>query len=544
MLAQSFATFVYLDAKLHPCSIKDVVSTELAYYFPHMKVVRGPLKWLFQLEDIKLSGLRLEIELWPICKEGLSVPTKTQAKKFEHRHLVRYGISGDQDFLLGDYTNTYSAVLINASMFSHATAAIAKFLSEKNARKPFLIDPQTHAFQGEYKLLCSNPKDPDLKLKRSISKLADIYGDPITACTAGARSLTIRDFANIDRDNFVKKVLAYQCDSVQNQVSNTDANEYYEFLANHNSQGDNSLRPYAVFSPYFYIDTVKPPEAKGWLQIICDLAIIAISMLPQERIVVQLVFDRSSIYNFNSIQKYIESVIQSLHNSPPAAFGLWIDDFNEHEASYTELVSYAKVIGILGKIAPVFLPFGSYWSIANMISNSVSALKGVGHSLGYGESRQVYPVGGGIPVPNFYMPRLHRRLKFGSALAAVEQMGGFKSKRDYLRFICSCSRCQKVIRSSSVRESFINSYGQTQAVSFKRGGYDVTVEYPSKDSQENSISHYMLCKSLEYSGQISLDTAIKEATDISNQLKNTVGPDGIRHCSEWINAWNSAQSIL
>jgi hypothetical protein len=46
-------------------------------------------------------------------------------------HWVRYGIAGDQKYLLGQFADTYDQLVVNANMVAHMPAAISQFLSQQ-----------------------------------------------------------------------------------------------------------------------------------------------------------------------------------------------------------------------------------------------------------------------------------------------------------------------------------------------------------------------------------------------------------------------------
>jgi len=80
-------------------------------------------------------------------------------KPIQGPHLVRFGTAADQKFLLGDFLSTYDQLVINANMVAHMTSALASFLSVRAKNKPYLIDPQTHAFQHDISHLESNSEN-------------------------------------------------------------------------------------------------------------------------------------------------------------------------------------------------------------------------------------------------------------------------------------------------------------------------------------------------------------------------------------------------
>lgn len=91
-------------------------------------------------------------------------------------HWVRYGIAGDQKYLLDEFAPGYDQLVIGANMVAHMPAAISTFVSQK-AKKPFVIDPLTHAFQHGVENLLSTSKKSAGELKSSWSGLVKRYGD-------------------------------------------------------------------------------------------------------------------------------------------------------------------------------------------------------------------------------------------------------------------------------------------------------------------------------------------------------------------------------
>src|SRR6266478_4389209 len=127
-------------------------------------------------------------------------------------HWVRYGIAGDQKYLLGQFAETYDQLVVNANMVAHMPSAMSQFLSQQ-LKKPFVIDPQTHAFQHEVDSLISDSEKSVGSLKRSWKRLVERYGEPLVSVIGAEepRSLIPDDLANQGLlDGFCRRVLLFQ----------------------------------------------------------------------------------------------------------------------------------------------------------------------------------------------------------------------------------------------------------------------------------------------------------------------------------------------
>jgi hypothetical protein len=81
-------------------------------------------------------------------------------------HLVRYGIAGDQKFLIVDLLETYDELVINARMVAHMAAGLALFITQRAHNKPYFIDPETHIFQhGMDYLVSTSEEEGETKIK-------------------------------------------------------------------------------------------------------------------------------------------------------------------------------------------------------------------------------------------------------------------------------------------------------------------------------------------------------------------------------------------
>lgn len=82
------------------------------------------------------------------------------------QHWVRYGIAADQQYLLHDFHSTYDCLIINGNMFAHTPSALSQFITQK-AKKPYILDPQTHSLAFDIDYLLSTGKKSEGEIKRS-----------------------------------------------------------------------------------------------------------------------------------------------------------------------------------------------------------------------------------------------------------------------------------------------------------------------------------------------------------------------------------------
>jgi hypothetical protein len=216
----------------------------------------------------------------------------------------------------------------------------------------------------------------------------------------------------------------------------------------------------------------------------------------------------------------MRSLIERYSRLDVAYFLVWIDSFPEEDSSETELLAYVELISELAKKAPVVNLYGGFFSVLLVLAGK---LAGATHSLEYGESRPVVPVGGGIPVAKFYVPALHSRLAFRTALRAVRSLGGLKSVADFHSKVCNCSQCKQVIKQDP-NVDFL-AYGKTTLKSGK--------QFPTAETADNCVRHYMWYKAKEFSKGLELTSLLEKLRETSDSLMREVGFENTEHCRIW-----------
>ena len=334
-------------------------------------------------------------------------------------HILRYGTVAEKNHLRKAFS-AYDYLSINGNTAAFVSNAIAGFIVEKffsNKKKGYFIDPITYAFQGNIDLLFSKSKNPNKNnIKKSIKKLIEIYGLSLEKIE-NRIPIVPKDFdLNINKKTFVERILSFQFNLVYDHINKHGLQKYLNYVAPEISKNLPQFRPKFLIAPYFYLD-LQSPDWKKWLDLNVEFVKLAIEKTNQNYkipIFAQIVISKSLLCDNDSL----EVVIKTYSQLNCDGFTIWIDDFNEQETSSDVLLKFVKLLrGLNNK--PVYNMYGGYFSIL-LTHKSVGLLSGVSHGLEYGESRMVYPVGGGIPVSKYYFFPIHQRLDFTKAYYLLE----------------------------------------------------------------------------------------------------------------------------
>lgn len=457
-------------------------------------------------------------------------------------HILRYGTVAEKVHLEKAFS-AFDYLSINGNTAAYVSNAIAKFVVEKffsNKEKGYFIDPITYAFQNKIDLLFSKSKSTnEYSIKKSIAKLIEIYGLSMGRIEQRI-PLVPSDFENaIDKEEFVDRVLSFQYDLVYKHVQEQDLQKYLDYVAPGQSANIPQLRPKFLIAPYFYLDK-QDPFWEEWLTLNIELANISIEQSKQNcnnlPVFAQVVLNKSIITDPDSLKK----VVQEYSKLDCKGYTIWIDDLNEHEATREELNGFVALLKELHQ-KPIYNMYGGYFSIL-LTHKSLSLLSGVSHGLEYGESRMVYPVGGGIPVSKYYFLPLHQRLDFTKAFYLLEyakvlntsvENWGISDK--YYSDICRCSQCKAIIGKEMINfmefesKDFYEIHRKNQVLRRKKA---------SPDTKQNCLYHYLLCKKMEFL-QVKRKDLNKLLGDLKNNCKFYQECDSIKEGElDYINIWD------
>ena len=417
-------------------------------------------------------------------------------------HILRYGTVAEKVHLEKAFS-AYDYLSINGNTAAFVSNAIAKFIVEKffsRKDKGYFIDPITYAFQNKIELLSSTSKTTGEKsIKKSIAKLIEQYGAPVDKVGSGL-PVCPGDFADASvKDDFSERVLSFQYDLVYEHIKDQDLQKYLDYVSPTQSNSIPQFRPKFLIAPYFYLDS-QDQLWKEWLRLNIDFAQISINKAVDKYnlpVYTQIVINKCILND----EQALNEIIEQYSRLSCDGFTVWVDDLHEHEASFNELSGFVKLLDGL-KSKPVYNMYGGYFSIL-LTHKSIGLLSGVSHGLEYGESRMVYPVGGGIPVSKYYYLPLHQRLDFTKAYYLLEYADVINTKTEnwgssdkYYQDICRCAQCQKVIGKDMI--NFVE-FESREFYEIHRKDQILRRKKASSDTKENCLYHYLLCKKIEFS---------------------------------------------
>lgn len=414
------------------------------------------------------------------------------------KHILRYGTVGDKAHLK-KAINTYDYLAINANSAAYVSSSIAKFVVDEffnNDSKGYFIDPITYAFQRNIQLLRNKNS---LIIKKSIQKLIEFYGSPasnvlndVTICTS--------DFNRTEvLETFCRSVLTFQFKTIQDYIEQEDMEKY--LIYGKTALTDiTQLHPKFLIAPYFYLDS-NDPDFEKWLEI--NIKCITCSKENAAQygdipIFAQIVLSQDSLSGKDAIKKITEAYSTCVCDG----FTIWIDGLDEHQAELRQLVRFTQLLTPL-RGRPIYNMYGGFFSIL-LTHKSINLLNGVSHGLEYGESRAVYPVGGGIPTSKYYFMPLHQRIDFTKAYNLLEynkildaSLPNWGPSDRYFKEICKCQHCYKIMQKEMINFLKFESTGYYDVT--RKTGAVFRRKKASSETRENCLYHYLLCKKEEFS---------------------------------------------
>lgn len=424
-------------------------------------------------------------------------------------HLVRYGTNAEQKFLIGDFLNCYDVIVVNGNMAAYTSSGLASFISEKAKNKAYIIDPVTHGFQQDINHL----QNDDDEIKASVDKLVEWYGNPVKYRIENNETLIANDFSeDKDCESFSRNVLNFQRNVFKEEIEK-EAGEYYAFA-------DVELTgPKVLLAPYFYLNISLYDD---WMEINKKLIEKSAEQLNEEELFAPLVIDEKLILD----EKFRKNICEEYNELPIDGIFLWINNFDEKNASGDSLKKFIEFIRKFD--IPVINSYGSYFSIVLTKADNIN-LKGVCHGPGYGEAREVYPVGGGLPRAKFYYPDVHKRLRYKNALNIAREY--FNDMSTYYKNICECKLCKELVEEYGPKNAF-ELYGITEETTFKRSESWVTISYPTSETTEYCKKHYMYNKNEEFNTKANIKEIIELLEETHEAFSSRISSE-ISHCKIW-----------
>lgn len=432
-------------------------------------------------------------------------------------HLIRMGMAKEEPLIQQSIPGT-DVVVLKANLVAHMKDGLSAFLFNWNPHNPgYVIDPFLYAFQQDpdqfYSATVGASGNP--KLKRSVQKLLDAYGLPVSEAINNYRPVYPSDFRD-NVDEFVKRVSEFQLSTLQ--AKGTDLESFFTYF-----QMDQSAAPRILIAASF---SLNHSSASEWLPINCTMAEKTGIFYPQHDVYAQIIIDQDVLWD----EDLAEKIIKSYNALPIEGVIIWVSGMSEHDAPVRLLKQYLSFLERLRHNKIIW--FGSYFSV--MLSRyfqETYGVVGVVHGPGYGEDREVDPAGGGFPVAKFYFPALHRRLNYGVALMAARR--DLSEPKDYLTNVCHCQLCEQLVNKYGPAEAFAH-YGRTQTIFYQRQGVEVSADVPIANAANACALHFLHVKEWEYHGAAEWPDVRDKMGEAAARYHERIPEQEIQHLHNWL----------
>lgn len=433
--------------------------------------------------------------------------------------LLRYNTGNDKKAFV-EFKEYFDAVIFNATIVAYSGASVADLVSVH--KNQYIIDPQTHIFQHDLSAILSKDKK---EIKKSVAKYLEELPDSIKSILVSGRILSPDDI-ELNIHELVRKVYAFEIEYVSKYIHDKEYDKYLEYAGI-------GPEPKLVVAPYFMLkEDYNKDQIQNWMSINkqCLHEFIATNEDTYD-VAAQLVIDKSLLLDQNLL-----NLIRSTYSEESFKYiFLWIDNLDTFVASDDIRKGFYDLLECLNlmDLKPI-MAYGGFDSIFLCNTNIKNRLYGVAQSVGYGEARNITPVGGGMPTNKYYFSPIHRRLKFDDAANILYRLGYFSQQKsnseyakDYYTNICDCRQCHEVIKND------INNFNEyNDSIPFiVKGRYgDISRNRPTTNANLISANHFLFCKIKEWEEANSLPL---------NDLKERLLENYSIYCSEKLETMKS-----
>jgi len=449
-------------------------------------------------------------------------------------HIYHYNTHAEKRYFLGpQHHGLYDMIALNGNIVSNTPEGVAGFLA--TAGKDFYIDPQTHAFQHATIHLKRDISDkdagepPQYEFKPSIEKLArERLGGPFVDVIQNNRPIGPTSFLD-ERGNIRTEEVDNVCQSVgefqlRTMIDELD-DEAKELI------GDVSrLRPNFLIAPYFCLATHHWRE---WLRINLACYQRMREIFQDSQVYLGLVLSKERLNDGTEI-------IDAISHVRPNGILLWIDEHVEEALGKAEIERYVNFLQGLGRVSDtIYNSHGGYLSILLCHSEAGGLLGGVGHAMNYGEHRAIVPVGGGLPMAQFYLLPIHSRLRWGDAASIIQPRGWLDSVENYRQNVCTCHQCLELISQQGNAERAFSVYGRSNPVTItRRTGVIVRLEYPTREAKQAATRHYLYNKAKEFENirEKDFNELLLNLDNTYNSISSNTGESFVGHLFTWYEA--------
>lgn len=441
--------------------------------------------------------------------------------------LLRYNTGNDKKAFV-EFKKDFDAVIFNATIVAYSGSSIADLISVH--KNQYIIDPQTHIFQHSINAILNNDKT---SIKKSVKKYLDELPELLCDVLKSNRTLTISDVQNMT-DELVTSVYDFQKNYVNGFLKKKEYDKYLEYA------GIKGPVPKFIIAPYFMLKKdYSSSDIHSWMKLNKECYNKTKSKADtSETIATQIVIEKELLVN----PKFFEEIELMFNDLAGIYTFLWIDDFDSFEANVKYQDGYLKLLQLFSKmnVYPI-MAYGGYDSILLCNKNITHRLYGVAQSVGYGESRQITPVGGGLPVNKYYFLPLHRRLKFSEAADILrlnnffdQSISNVQHAEDYYANICHCRQCREVIKKDI--DNFAD-YNDSVPFSYQGKNSVISRNRPTTYASYISSIHFLCCKVEEWKNvqNMSKDELKEQLINSYNEYWPSQSTSIIEWCNRYVN---------
>lgn len=400
--------------------------------------------------------------------------------------LLRYNTGTDKQVFV-KFKDQVSAVIFNATIVAYSSSAVADLVSVH--KNQYIIDPQTHIYQHDISAIQTTDKKGNIAIKKSVDKYLDLLPHNLKELylSNGGR-LSPTEIGN-EMDVLARSVYDFETKYVKKYIEGKEYDKYLSYV-------NIGPEPQAVIAPYFAIKSLYSDSViLDWMSLnriaAEKFASINASAYP---IGVQIVLEKEILEK----NVFIDS-IKSTYGEIGAEYAfIWVDEFNTFDATPSQQTGFKELLIALTEIGikPV-MAYGGYDCVMLCNKDIPYKMFGVAHSVGYGETRAITPVGGGVPVNKYYFPPLHNRMSMSRVSELLRQNGYFTMDKisacqKFYSSICECKQCKTVIKDNI--DNF-NCYNESIPFTIKGR---ITRNRPTTDASLIAAMHFMNVKMAEW----------------------------------------------
>jgi len=381
--------------------------------------------------------------------------------------------------------------------------------ADKKLRKDLHL-AENSIIPSEWKQNIENPtpkqkgKIQILGVNRGYRKLADCYFEEDMSKFAGIKSILPEDFNNDSLGVFINSIINYQKKHILEKYRTDKFQEFENVVP----------EPSFILSPYFLI------KDTSWFRFMIEIWLKFENVyLEKNRAIVILI-------EFSFLNDNFDAIIEVIKSLKSQNIFLWINNFFEDKSAIEELKVYTNFVITLSKVgkkiinlypggfSPFIIPFGLYGVIDNP---------------GYGLSRDVSPVKGGIIGAKYYIPTLHIRENILEVVDLMEKNKVGLNRADFLNDVCNCPICQ-----DAIKKDYIDMILYFNELTPSKKNPDKS--FPTIRAIERCNFHFILSRLIEYRWA---KNASKSDTIERLSRESRIWPYNSSHLTNWIEVLKS-----